>query len=193
MLYTELQNFSLQGPVAAEKNRFTHLHHIASAATVRPRADGIFVSRFRLGGTLVQIDLAGMQIGPIFVKKKSYWRRQEGFTLIELLSVMIIISVLAAVAIQRFILLSENVEDRALVAGIKELNVRETLTWTNVKLSPNGWDSDEIVFSSVDKDLGSEYSWNSAPKTDGGKLSFKSRTINLIRDSSTAISAGKWH
>ena len=75
---------------------------------------------------------------------------QNGFTLIELISVIIILGVLAATVTKKFDLLSDTASQRALVAGISELNARESLTWTNMKLSPTGWTDDAELFTGVD-------------------------------------------
>ena len=60
---------------------------------------------------------------------------QKGFTLIELISAMIIISVIGSVAVKKLDLLSDTASQRILLEGVKELNARETLVWTNMKLS----------------------------------------------------------
>ena len=66
---------------------------------------------------------------------------QNGFTLIELISVMIIMGVLASVSIQRFDLLSDTANHRVLHTAVKELNIRESLIWTNTKISLEGYKS----------------------------------------------------
>jgi prepilin-type N-terminal cleavage/methylation domain-containing protein len=49
---------------------------------------------------------------------------EKGFTLVEIIAVMVILSVLAAVAIPRYMSLDENARQRAIDAGIAELNGR---------------------------------------------------------------------
>ncbi len=73
------------------------------------------------------------------MRGKSYIPNQYGFTLIEIMAVLVIISVLAAVMQHKISALTRSSEDKALEVGISELNVRETLTWTNCKFSPDGW------------------------------------------------------
>lgn len=119
---------------------------------------------------------------------------QKGFTLIELISVMIMMGVFASVSIQRFDLVSESASQRVLHAGIKELNIREALIWTNVKISLDGYTNDVDIFTAVDTNLGSGFEWNPDPpdRAAGATLTFKTASITLNRQESTESAAGKW-
>ena len=118
---------------------------------------------------------------------------QKGFTLIELISTMIILSVMATVVIKKFDVLSDTASQRAIVAGISELNARESLTWTNMRLSPTGWTNDADLFAGVDKNLGGNYVWTAGPNILGGTLSFDSESKVLNRTASTTSSWGRWN
>jgi Tfp pilus assembly protein PilW len=120
-------------------------------------------------------------------------RNQQGFTLIEMIAMMITISIVASVAIQKFDILSDTAAEQALKAGERELNVRETLTWTDIKISSVGWTNDDEVFAKMDTDLGADYKWNPEPTVEGGMLHFKSKPKVLNRTHSTSVSAGSWH
>jgi prepilin-type N-terminal cleavage/methylation domain-containing protein len=129
------------------------------------------------------------------MSKKMGCLNQKGFTLIELISVMIIMGVVASVSIQKFDILSDTADERALHLGIKELNIRESLTWSNIKISTDGYTNDEDLWSLIVPrlDLGGKYHWNPGPHiSDGGTLHFESRAIALNRQPSTPSSAGKW-
>ena len=119
-------------------------------------------------------------------------RPDNGFTLIELLSVMVIMSVMVSVGIKKFDNLSDNAGITALQSGIRELRTRETVTWTKIKLSDTGYSNDEKTYSAVDTNIGQGYSWNPGPSITGGRLHFKSQSIDLNRVKSTPTSPGSW-
>ena len=57
----------------------------------------------------------------------------------EIIAVLTILGILAAVAVPRYIDLESNARDRAIDAGISELNGRESLVWADHKISRSGW------------------------------------------------------
>ena len=129
------------------------------------------------------------------MSKKRDRLNQRGFTLIELISVMIIMGVVASVSIKKFDILSTTAGEKALNLGIKELNVRESLRWTDIKISADGYTDDADLWSLLepDLDLGGKYHWNPGPDIiAGGTLHFDSNSISLNRQPSTVSSAGKW-
>jgi prepilin-type N-terminal cleavage/methylation domain-containing protein len=124
--------------------------------------------------------------------KKSMLNDQRGFTLVEIIAVLILLGILAAVAVPKYIDLTTNAEVKALSAGIAELNGRENMTWANLKLSTTGWVSDAATFTALDTNLGTNYSWSAAPTAAGGTLVFGGSNKALTRTASTATSPGKW-
>ena len=126
------------------------------------------------------------------MKNTALIANRKGFTLIELIAVMVIMGVMVSVAIKKFDILSDTASITAIKSGVRELNIQETLVWTQIKLSETGWTSDADVYSGVDKKLGQGYSWNPGPNISGGTLHYKSQLIVLVRDESKRNSVGSW-
>ena len=128
------------------------------------------------------------------MSKKLNGLNQNGFTLIELISVLIIMGVVASVSIQRFDVLGDSTSQRVLYTGIKELNIRESLLWSNSKISLDGYTNDEDIFSALNTNLGQGFEWTPDPpgRESGGTLKFKTASKVLTRQVSTQASAGKW-
>ena len=117
---------------------------------------------------------------------------QKGFTLIEIIVVLVILGILVAIAQSKLIDIEGTAANRALEAGVMELNAREKLTWADFKFSQNGWTNDNVIFTAIDKNLGAGYNWIAGPDSSGGTLQFNSKTVVLTRTSSTEGSTGQW-
>ena len=123
----------------------------------------------------------------------SYSLNQRGLTLIELVAVIVIMGVIASVAVKKTNLISSTATNRALLEGVRELNIRESLTWTNTKLSAANWADDGQLFSTIDTNLGFDYVWSAGPTASGCTLSFRSESVALSRNASTNSSMGSWN
>jgi prepilin-type N-terminal cleavage/methylation domain-containing protein len=116
---------------------------------------------------------------------------RTGFTLIEIIVVLLIMSVLCSIVVQRVIALDSVAIQKSFDCAVNELNSRECLTWARVKTSTSSWVSDAQVFTGYDTNLGAEYKWG--PKApDGGTLSFKGQEVQLERSPSTSSESGSW-
>ena len=120
---------------------------------------------------------------------------QTGYTLFELIAVMVILGMIIAIAVPKYIDLDENSKDRALDAGISELNGREALTWASLRLNGT-FGSDTDVFTTVDYWIGSDYGWDAGPNrgaSGGGTLVFQgSKDVILDRTDSNADQPARW-
>jgi prepilin-type N-terminal cleavage/methylation domain-containing protein len=113
----------------------------------------------------------------------------KGFTLLEILAVMIIISVIAIIAIPRFIKVDHRAELQGLEAGVNELNGQEKLLWSKYKLTSTSFNDEELdaaIFGEMDISLNYKYKWN------GNTLSFGSTTVTLKRVPATHQTPAKW-
>jgi len=137
------------------------------------------------------------------LKIEGLFLKRQGFTLLELIATLMIISILAVMAIPRFINLDASAKSRAIDAAVSELNGREGLVWAEIKFSHTGYDmvtGDSDVWEIMKNDstdshpeLGELYLWTGEPTRSGGTLSFRgSDQVPLSRNISTMGAPARW-
>ena len=109
------------------------------------------------------------------MKKKLLTNNQKGFTLIEIIAVLVILGILAAVAIPKYIDMRTEAVTKAVVSVSSELNSRERLTLAQHKLK-DGVGND----TAPDTVLGPD--WNGgAAIVSGTGFPYQNKTVTCTR------------
>ena len=127
--------------------------------------------------------------------KSSTWtqKKKSGFTLIEVIAVLVLLGILAAIAVPKYMDLTQEAESRAIDAAVGELNGRDSLAWGEQMLATSGAPDDSVVLTAVEPtSLGTDYSVvdTAAPVY---AVTFGSTTVSLTRaGTATADGPASW-
>lgn len=121
-------------------------------------------------------------------------KKKSGFTLIEVIAVLVLLGILAAIAVPKYIDMAANARNKAIDAGVSEMNGREALTWGNNMLAVGGWAADALpVDTNLNTGTATDYTWTVVPTVAGGTLQFQGGTATaLTRTASTATQPATW-
>jgi len=117
-------------------------------------------------------------------------RSKKGFTLIEVIAVLVLLGILAAVAVPRYIDVADTARDRAVDAAIAELNGREAVAWAQSMIAGSGTADDAAIFTAVNHtSLGGDFLvTGDGPYT----ITMSGTAVTVARTGATSIQPGRW-
>jgi prepilin-type N-terminal cleavage/methylation domain-containing protein len=126
---------------------------------------------------------------------RKHIRNQKGFTLIEIIAVLVILGILAAIAIPKYLDMRKEAVTKAASAATMELNARERLVLAQWKLKdgvgayplPNtaGVAGDGGTVNGPSTVLGPDWNGNNAITSPVGAVTFSGKQVTFTRAPAT--------
>jgi MSHA pilin protein MshA len=125
------------------------------------------------------------------IKEEKMLKNDKGFTLIEIIAVLVILGILAAVAISRYLDMMDQSRISAAQVAIGELKSRASGIYAKLYLSGNGVDpGGDAVQASISTDVGSDFTSISVSQS-GNNILF---TIGMVKGSTMSTTpSGTWY
>lgn len=102
--------------------------------------------------------------------------------MIEVIAVLVLLGILTAVAVPKYIDMSEQAKVKAIEAGVAELNSREALQWGQDQLTGNT--------TVVETALGADYTVGTATNSKVNAINFKGLEYSVSYTPATGIGPG---
>jgi len=136
------------------------------------------------------------------MKLRKHIRNQKGFTLIEIIAVLVILGILAAIAIPKYLDMRKEAVVKAAAAATMELNARERLVLAQWKLKDGvgaypgpgatGVAGDGGTVTGPSTVLGPDWNNNTAIP-DGTAVTFSGKQVTFTRNTPTDTTNEPWN
>jgi prepilin-type N-terminal cleavage/methylation domain-containing protein len=129
------------------------------------------------------------------MKLRKHIRNQKGFTLIEIIAVLVILGILAAIAIPKYLDMRKEAVVKAAAAATMELNARERLVLAQWKLKDgvgaypapgaSATAGDGTTVNGPSTVLGPDWNANNAITSPVGAVTFSGKVVTFTRTDAT--------